>query len=434
MVSHSSASTAAMSAVCTRAMGLAIALLVALLLLSPPAAARRQMEETVAESAVVVPAESSPSEVATPSDVPATVPVAPVKAKRRGGTSAGHSAVTTAKRSSGAPASLGVRHVMRVGAVARLTVRRVPHVRSAARKAPVASVGHWASQVSNLPRPLRPAIVSGPLPVTIAAVKHSPLARPTVIRALAKPTAVSSALKTARAGAVRQAAFPPAPAAAPTPEEMTRDYATPAASVADAGTLNPTTQIGRMLGALVIVVVLVAAFLSALKRLRLKAGSLSQGPAAASNRTGFGLFDAVMQSANPAAAMKNVLNDGVGAMQAGSRGVAPAQLPSGGLEVVGRQELPGSGAAVYLVRVGERMMLLGASPQGGVRSLAEWDEVETRNEDEKNTAFKDYLVREGMIPGQPFLDLDAADAITGKLARTSERLSRFGSQDPVRRS
>jgi len=70
------------------------------------------------------------------------------------------------------------------------------------------------------------------------------------------------------------------------------------------------------------------------------------------------------------------------------------------------------------------MMLLGASAQGGVRTLSEWDIEETRSVAEQNAVFDDYLRSQGAFPGEsPGVD-DEVGAMRDRLRAATGRLAR----------
>ncbi len=137
-----------------------------------------------------------------------------------------------------------------------------------------------------------------------------------------------------------------------------RDSALPAA-VGEAAP-DPAASAGRALGALVVVLAGVGAVVYALKR-----------------------FDLV--------------KPGVGGKPARISGPAfgrtPAD-PSSAVSVVSSQALPG-GAMLHVVRVGERMLLLGATPQS-VTPITEWDTPGTAD---LSGDFEEYLTRADSTSG-----------------------------------
>ncbi len=180
-------------------------------------------------------------------------------------------------------------------------------------------------------------------------------------------------------------AAPPAPpAAAPAgiPDYGGRDapggLAPASAKEAAAGPINPLAQAGRALEALVIVLLVVVGVVYGLKRLGVVAPTTG-------GRLRFGL---------------------------------PAPLSTGadGLRVVSSQMLAGTpGAAVHLLSVSNRTLLVGATAQS-VTLLAEW---ESDKAEPSPDAFDAYLARQEIAPETPESTLRDAE---NRVARAADSL------------
>jgi flagellar biogenesis protein FliO len=189
---------------------------------------------------------------------------------------------------------------------------------------------------------------------------------------------------------------------------MTRDgsVATPAAEPA---TLNPLAQIARMVGALLIVLLLVYIAVLMLKKYR-GAALAAQGEPSAGPPPG-----------RPQAARS--IADLLAAPSVSPSPQRTTQSTLAGLDVVSMKELPGSGAMVYLIKAANRLILVGATTHGGVRTLSEWDIEETRTVEEQNASFDAYLRAQGVLPETPPEMSDIA-AVRSRLHEAAARLSR----------
>jgi flagellar biogenesis protein FliO len=223
------------------------------------------------------------------------------------------------------------------------------------------------------PKPVAVAIkhaVAAPKPVAVA-VKHAVITpKPATIAP--KPVAI----------AVKH------PVAAPKPVEnidsMTKDGILPTSSHPQEGQgFSPVGQIGRMFGSLIVVLGLIYGFVLLLKK-----------------------NPALLERFKSA---RNAKNQSFPHIPAGAipinlpmkKNAPDLQLPAGlmaGLDIVSTQSLKGSGTVIYLVRAADRMMLLGASPQGGVRTLAEWDIEENRPVTELSDSFDAFLKSDDPAP------------------------------------
>lgn len=107
-----------------------------------------------------------------------------------------------------------------------------------------------------------------------------------------------------------------------------------------------------------------------------------------------------------------------------------AKIQMGGdLNVVGAQQLAGSGDVIFLVRAGDRMMLLSSNPNAGVKMVSEWDadvvpEPQLPVDDAPPSAFGAYLKEANGRAAARGIDDETADAIRERLNQASGRISR----------
>jgi hypothetical protein len=188
---------------------------------------------------------------------------------------------------------------------------------------------------------------------------------------------------------------------------MTRDAAATTVSP-DGITMNPAAQIARMFAALLIVLALIYGAVLLLKKYRtqieaVRGAPLSPPQSAATAPRSFADMLAPGRSDTLQGATSSIL---------------------AGLEIVGTQVLAGSGTVIYLVKAANRMILIGASPNGGARSLAEWDIEETQTVDEQTASFDQYLRSQGVVPDlDPVVSEDMA-AVKSRLHEAATRLAR----------
>lgn len=179
-------------------------------------------------------------------------------------------------------------------------------------------------------------------------------------------------------------------AAPPVPDYGGRDAPgglAPAAETAGAGPINPLAQAGRALEALVIVLLVVVAVVYGLKRLGVV------GPATGSR-----------------------LRLGLPAPRAGADG----------LRVLSSHALTGTpGAAVHLLSVADRTLLVGATAQA-VTLLADW---EAEQSEPSPDAFDSYLARQENAPDAPESTLrDAEDRVARAAHSLHALLARRGGE------
>jgi flagellar biogenesis protein FliO len=105
--------------------------------------------------------------------------------------------------------------------------------------------------------------------------------------------------------------------------------------------------------------------------------------------------------------------------------LSDAMIGNGGLQIVGGQPLPGSGTIVYLVRIEDHLVLLGASYAGGVRLLAEWEKNDQPETEQEKARFDSFLREQG-IAAEPVRDEKEEHTfatIRARLNSTAERLA-----------
>jgi hypothetical protein len=102
----------------------------------------------------------------------------------------------------------------------------------------------------------------------------------------------------------------------------------------------------------------------------------------------------------------------------------------GDLEVVGAQPLNGSGNVLFLVRAGDRMLLLNSNPNTGVKPVSEWDADDDLSNDEPPTAFGEYLKQSNGLRLTRAVDDEASDAVRTRLTQAANRLARISTAAP----
>jgi flagellar biogenesis protein FliO len=212
--------------------------------------------------------------------------------------------------------------------------------------------------------------------------------RPSTHAAPAKPAAKTPAAPVA-AAPVKAA---PAPAASPvSPLDMTRDGNAKSASdagsgarAADAGRLNPISQILRMAGALVVVLALILGVAHLFRRSPLMT-RMAGTPGVSGDVSFGGTLKAAFSFLSPLAALQPLKRAGsqLRAMRQTSTSAAVPDTPlpllpldSGLLRLSGAQALPGSASSVYLIQIGSKGLLLGASASGPIQVLGEFEGME----------------------------------------------------------
>jgi flagellar biogenesis protein FliO len=223
--------------------------------------------------------------------------------------------------------------------------------------------------------------------------------------------------------------------AQPSLDDLTRDGADkPIAQ--EPGEASPMTSIARMIGSLIVVLVLVVFTMVMLKRNPHVAKALLRkyAPTAPLADAAYAESPSVVSEAPQTHRPQATTAPGSFAdlLSVKPFVAKPSSKPSmdafkilghGGLEVIGTQSLADSGTVIYLVKAGDRMMLLGASPQGGVRTLSEWDSEETRTPEEQKESFDSYLRQQGVVVEKS----DAADielsAVRARLKSATRNLS-----------
>lgn len=261
---------------------------------------------------------------------------------------------------------------------------------------------HAAPQATVVPAP-KPVVVTAPV-APAPAKATAPASAPVVVETTPAPPPAPKPVS----------APMPAPVAPPDAlEALTRDGSEHKSADAGAG-MSPVEQALRTAGALVVALVAIVVAVNILRKYRSwmdKVGT--KHPAK------------VTPQATEAKPIAFSLGSFIGTResQSGSEQAVEHNLGTGALEVLNSQELPGSGTVVYLVRAADRMMLLGASNQGGVRMLAEWDIDETRTAAERDAAFDSYLEAQGVIKPQPAAVEAEVSAVRSLLHQASDRLT-----------
>lgn len=249
-------------------------------------------------------------------------------------------------------------------------------------------------------------------------------------KTLAQPPAKSAAPKTA---AKAVAEFAPAAAVAKkidqSPENMTRDANNGTQSIASDSPIaggdhvDIMGQVGRMVGALVFVLLLISGVVFLLRRYKLvpvaETGAAMATAQPIKPNASKGLAAAFLPVFSNLAGAKGQLPKTTAAQD-----LSDALIGNGGLQIVGAQPLPGSGTIIYLVRIEDHMVLLGASYAGGVRLLAEWEKDDTSQTEEEKVAFDSFLRKQGIaVEPEREEEEHTFATIRARLNSTAERLA-----------
>ncbi|MDR3707094.1 MAG: hypothetical protein P4L33_02250 [Capsulimonadaceae bacterium] len=315
--------------------------------------------------------------------------------------------VTTASTAASKPVQVHAAHSQNTPTLRSLW-RRITQPRHHAVK-PVASVAAAPSPVHERPAP----VAAAPSPVherpePVAAAPSPVHERPAPVAAAPSPIHERSA----------PVAAPPAPAPADTLDAMTRDGSHPA-STAEAGGLNPITQAIKTAGALAIGLIVVVLVVNLLRRYRGFIEGFRKAQASSP----------LPKTPSKGRSAKSIANFLGGHDETAAGALVANALGAGTLEVLNSQSLPGSGSVVYLVKAADRMMLLGASHQGGVRTLAEWDIEETQSAIDKDAAFDAYLEAQGVIKAPTPSAEAEVRAVRSRLHEATGRLAHRGGHD-----
>jgi flagellar biogenesis protein FliO len=249
--------------------------------------------------------------------------------------------------------------------------------------------------------------------------------------------------------AVAKRSTVPVRAVSITPLEMTRDGSAQALAgddqtVPDAGRLNVSTQILRMVGALVFVLAIIIGVVRLLRRYNLI--PQTSPTVSAQEAVRWSIISPLGKFAGKppvAPGQQTKASQLPTATQAGRNGLGAAVPSSDPLKLLGMQSLPGGSAAIYLVEVDGKSLLLGTSPGGGVHVLSDINSatpvrgavgqtavdgslMEATNTDEDEAAdatFDDILLeQQGSSTRSDRPDLLALDGLDERLAATQSRL------------
>jgi flagellar biogenesis protein FliO len=234
--------------------------------------------------------------------------------------------------------------------------------------------------------------------------------------------------------------------AAPTPVaaiDMTRDAPNaPAPVLHDAGRLDISQQIVRMLGALLLVLALILGAVKLLQRYNLVPTASRETQNATSQKTGkLGARGFDLSRALAAGLRKSALTPSNGQISArGGPAVETSPLPDT-FQLLQSLNLPGSSASIHMVQAAEKTLVLSATQTGAVSVLAELStsvmlvdrtvqqtsfvasESKT-NDDTAVTAFADILRQKAGLPSlanRP--DLSTLDKVDIRLSESRERLN-----------
>jgi flagellar biogenesis protein FliO len=287
--------------------------------------------------------------------------------------------------------------VKRVAAPVRHAIAKKPtpapvHKAVAASKPALAPTHKAVAAKKPTPAPVYKAVAAkkpAPAPVhkAVATAKPSPApVHKAVATAKPSPAPVHKAVAVSKPAPapVHKAVAASKPAPAASVESLTKDGSQSAAPVIQqTQNFNPLVQIGRMFASLLVVLGLIVVAVKFLKKNQAfveRFRGVGKQPKTAENA-----LETLPASAIP-----------INMLMKQSNGSLPAniQIPPGlvsGLDIVSTQTLAGSGSVIYLVKAADRMMLLGASAQGGVRTLAEWDVEDQRPAAEVNASFDAFL-------------------------------------------
>lgn len=269
----------------------------------------------------------------------------------------------------------------------------------------------------------KPAAWTKPIQKAAAKPAAKTAIKPATAAAAPKPKpAVNSAPKVSAATAHHTQA---------SPENMTRDANNGSqvvgadAPIAGGDRVDIMGQIGRMVGALLVVLLIIVFLFYVLRRYKLvplaEAGAALPAAPPAPSSAGKGLVASIMPALSSFAQSRGQRIS----PQAPSQEIGADLIGNGGLQIVGAQPLPGSGTIIYLVRIEDHMVLLGASYAGGVRLLAEWEKDEPAEEKESKQSFESLLREQAVAPEAARADEEEHTfaTIRARLNSTADRLA-----------
>lgn len=214
------------------------------------------------------------------------------------------------------------------------------------------------------------------------------------------------------------------------PQNLTRDanngtqIVTADSPIAGGDRNDFAEQAAKMAGAVVFVVLVIVGIVFLLRKYNLvpvsetSASLAAAQPAKAGAPKGLAAaFQPVFGNLSPAKSQPPKANTA-------AQDLSDAMIGNGGMQIVGAQPLPGSGTILYLVRIEDHMVLLGASYAGGVRLLAEWEKDDRPESEQEKTAFDSFLRQQG-IAAEPEREEEEHTfaTIRARLNSTAERLA-----------
>lgn len=209
-------------------------------------------------------------------------------------------------------------------------------------------------------------------------------------------------------------------------DSMTRDgsqaavQARAASDSADTASMDVTASIFRMVLSLLLVLAIIGGAIFTLRKRGFGVGN----PAPTASQAE--VKPQVQFGVNPWAAM-------LAQQVAASKQAVPlvpqvssvAISPISDLDIVGSRPLPGTSVTLYKIRSGDRLLLIGASQNGSVTLLSEWD-LEMKPETERR--FDEILDRESVLVGAVAPESDALRDLSTRLGQTAQRLSLIGNR------
>ena len=247
-----------------------------------------------------------------------------------------------------------------------------------------------------------------------AAVQQAAAAKAVAAQQAAAAKAAAAAAKISSKQGVAKSANKPT--ITPSVLDMTRDGSQ---APVQAGARYPWLDFLRWIVATGIVVLAIVFVVKWLKKKGIGVGT-SNDAAMVVSKNPFQVKNPIPTKDAPSPLVPGALGDVLAASLASGK-------MGGNLEVVGAQHLDGSGNMLFLVRAGERMMLLNSNPNTGVRPVSEWDADIDEETDEPPAAFSSYMssANGGGLRLSRSVDDEAAESVRTRLAQTATRLARI---------
>jgi flagellar biogenesis protein FliO len=299
------------------------------------------------------------------------------------------------------------------------------------------------------------AIAAAPIDYTGApsASRTVPTAQPSTLTAPTVPPAPPAVVASAPAEVAAKTVTP----VTASPLNMTRDATANVLSdlgvkaVHDAGKLDVTQQIVKMLGALLLVLLMILGAVKLLRRYNLVPSPMQTADASAAPKKILADLRPTSNTTALFAAMQKTrsIAKPVETMAASNAVVAPT-LTGANFTLLSSLKLPGSAASIHLVQAAEKTLLLGTSEGGGVSILTDVSstgksettavpleltideplEVRPLHEemaepaDEAILAFADILrEKAGLAPLSARQDVRSLELVDSRLSETQERLN-----------